>query len=92
MVSVLLARGAVPNPVNLFGLTPTAEASLLGHKQLVTILQVQGGSCVDGMHEHFYQLHAAVMAEDGEKVEELLKEGADPSQMDFQAVSAWHWC
>jgi ankyrin repeat protein len=86
MVSVLLARGAVPNPVNYLGLTPTGQALLLGHKQLVMILQVQGGKKVDSMHENFYQLHGAVMEEDAEKVAKLLAQGMDPSQMDYQAV------
>ena len=87
MVSVLLNRGAVINPVNYYGETPLARAAVAGFKELVSSLEAQGGGRMSSVHANFYPLHAAVMDEAEGRVQELLASGHDPNQLDYLQVS-----
>ncbi len=52
LVKVLLARGATPNVINTWNLTPAALATIKGHGKVVT--EMNHSQLYSSMHASFY--------------------------------------
>lgn len=86
----LIEAGASVKAANHFGLTPLCEAERHKNTSAYKAIKDAGGRLASSIHTSFYPLHAAVLENDLEKAQELVKGGLEVSNISFDLNTPLH--